>query len=94
MPQCLPQSSTNSPSIVQAKHTSTVKALYDYEANAPGELSVKEDEVLLVFDKEDAWLLVQLEGGKAGFVPENYTEVCSISCIILCAIMSLQSIGY
>jgi hypothetical protein len=55
-----------------------VKALYDYEANAPGELSVKEDEVLFVFDKEDAWLLVQsrTEGGKAGFVPENYVEVC------------------
>jgi hypothetical protein len=54
-----------------------VKALYDYEASAPGELSVKEDEVLLVFDKEDAWLLVQsqTEGGKAGFVPENYVEV-------------------
>lgn len=55
-----------------------MKALYDYDANAPGELSVKEDEVLLVFDKEDAWLLVQsqAEGGKAGFVPENYVEVC------------------
>jgi hypothetical protein len=54
-----------------------VKALYDYEANAPGELSVKEDDVLLVFDKEDAWLLVQIQsdGGKAGFVPENYVEV-------------------
>jgi Variant SH3 domain len=54
-----------------------VKALYDYEANAAGELSVKEGDVLLVFDKEDAWLLVQsqAEGGKAGFVPENYVEV-------------------
>jgi len=41
--------------------------------NAPGELSVKEDDILLVFDKEDAWLLVQsqAEGGKAGFVPEK-----------------------
>jgi hypothetical protein len=54
-----------------------VKALYDYEASAPGELSVKEDELLLVFGQEDAWLLVQskTEGGKAGFVPENYVEV-------------------
>lgn len=54
-----------------------MKALYDYEANAAGELSVKEGDVLLVFDKEDAWLLVQsqAEGGKAGFVPENYVEV-------------------
>lgn len=54
-----------------------MKALYDYEANAPGELSVKEDEILLVFDTEDDWLLVQSqkEGGKAGFVPGNYVEV-------------------
>ena len=54
-----------------------VKALYDYDASAPGELSIKEDEVLLAFDAEDGWLLVQSErdGGKAGFVPENYVEV-------------------
>lgn len=54
-----------------------MKVLYDYEAVAPGELSVKEDDLLLVFDNEDAWLLVQsqAEGGKAGFVPENYVEV-------------------
>jgi hypothetical protein len=53
-----------------------VKALYDYEANAPGELSVKEDELLHVFEKEDEWLLVQsqAEGGRAGFVPANYVE--------------------
>lgn len=61
----------------QAEHTSVVKALYDYEASAPGELSVKEDDVLLVFDQDDAWLLVQnqAEGAKAGFVPENYVAV-------------------
>lgn len=54
-----------------------MKVLYDYDANAPGELSVKEDELLLVFDTEDDWLLVQSqkEGGKAGFVPGNYVEV-------------------
>lgn len=54
-----------------------MKALYDYDANAPGELSVKEDEILLVFDTEEDWLLVQShsDGGKAGFVPGNYVEV-------------------
>lgn len=38
---------------------------------------MKEDDILLVFDKEDAWLLVQnqAEGGRAGFVPETYVEV-------------------
>lgn len=61
----------------QAENTSLVKALYDYEANAPGELTVKEDDMLLVFGQEDAWLVVQsqAEGGKAGYVPENYCEV-------------------
>jgi hypothetical protein len=54
-----------------------VKALYDYDAAAPGELTVKEDEILLAFDREDDWLLVQSQknGGKAGFVPANYIEV-------------------
>jgi SH3 domain. len=63
--------------IAQADHTSVVRAMYDYEANAPGELSVKEDELLLVFDTEEDWLLVQSQkdGGKAGFVPGNYVEV-------------------
>ena len=53
-----------------------MKALYDYEASAPGELSVKEDEVLFAFDSEDEWLLVQTDkdGGKAGFIPVTYVE--------------------
>ncbi|KAI6035342.1 hypothetical protein F5J12DRAFT_902166 [Pisolithus orientalis] len=59
-----------------APHTFVVKALYDYDASAPGELSIKEDEHLLVFDREDDWILVQSqkEGGRAGFVPGNYVE--------------------
>ncbi|KAF8845883.1 hypothetical protein BDN67DRAFT_961539 [Paxillus ammoniavirescens] len=62
--------------VEQGEHTSTVKALYDYDAAAPGELSIKEDEILLVFDREDDWILVQSqkEGGRAGFVPGNYVE--------------------
>ncbi|KAJ7047396.1 hypothetical protein C8F04DRAFT_1058665 [Mycena alexandri] len=62
-----------------AVHTSVVKALYDYEATAPGELSITEDQVLLVFDTEEEWLLVQTgdDGGKAGFVPANYVEATS-----------------
>lgn len=59
-----------------APHTSVAKALYDYDAVAPGELTIKEDEHLLVFDREDDWILVQSqkEGGRAGFVPGNYVE--------------------
>lgn len=63
-------------SIGQAEHKSVVKALYDYDASAPGELSVKEDDALLAFDEEEDWILVQTEndGGRAGFVPANYVE--------------------
>ncbi|KAG6817462.1 hypothetical protein H0H87_008630 [Tephrocybe sp. NHM501043] len=62
--------------VEQADHTSKVKALYDYEAAAGGELSVQEDEILLLFETEGDWILVQSEkdGGKAGFVPGNYVE--------------------
>ncbi|ESK97599.1 cytoskeleton assembly control protein sla1 [Moniliophthora roreri MCA 2997] len=62
--------------VEQADHTSVVKALYDYEASAGGELTIKEDEILLAFDTEEEWLLVQstAKGGKAGFVPANYVE--------------------
>lgn len=49
--------------------------MYDYEASAPGELTIKEDELLLVFDTDDEWLLVQSDkGGKAGYVPANYVD--------------------
>lgn len=63
----------------QANHTSTVKALYDYAANAQGELTITEDEVLLVYDTEADWILVQSKkpNGKAGYVPANYVEADS-----------------
>lgn len=53
-----------------------MKALYDYEAAAPGELSVHEDDVLILFDTEDDWILVQNSKAEgAGYVPGNYVEV-------------------
>jgi len=60
----------------QHEHTTVVKALYDYDATNPGELTIKEDEILYVYDKDDAWLLVhsQKPGGRVGFVPETYVE--------------------
>ncbi|KAJ8086575.1 cytoskeletal protein binding protein [Marasmius tenuissimus] len=65
--------------VEQAEHNSVVKALYDYAATSAGELTIKEDDILLVFDTEEEWLLVQsaAEGGKAGFVPANYVETHS-----------------
>jgi hypothetical protein len=54
-----------------------VKAQYDYDAVAEGELSVKEDQLLLAFGtEEDGWLLVQDKvDGRVGYVPGNYIEV-------------------
>ncbi|KAJ7283685.1 hypothetical protein C8J57DRAFT_1293275 [Mycena rebaudengoi] len=62
-----------------ADHTSVVKALYDYAAAEPGELSITEDQLLFVYDTEEEWLLVGTDedGGKAGFVPANYVEETS-----------------
>jgi hypothetical protein len=51
--------------------------VYDYEATAPGELSVHEDDVLYMFYNEGDWILVQdsTTEGRAGYVPGNYIEV-------------------
>ena len=56
-----------------------MKAQYGYDAAADGELSVKEDQLLLVFGpEEDGWLLVQdKDGGQVGYVPGNYIEASS-----------------
>ena len=69
----------------QHEHTSVVKALYDYEAANPGELTVKEGEILHVYDKDDSWLLVhsQKPGGRVGFVPETYVEAVRLISILL-----------
>lgn len=66
-------------SIPKADHVSLVKVLYDYEASAPGELTVNEGEVLLVYETDQDWLLVQSqkEDGRAGYVPGNYVEATS-----------------
>jgi SH3 domain len=60
----------------QTEPTSTVKALYDYEAVSPGEVSITEGEALSVYEKDDDWILVKCErdGGKVGYVPANYVE--------------------
>ena len=66
-----------------------MKAQYDYDAAAQGELSLKEEQTLLVFgEEEDGWLLVQeKDGGKVGYVPGNYVEVVStvLSPLRLCS---------
>lgn len=68
----------------QAEPTEVVKVLYDYDAAQPTELSVKEDEILHVYERDDDWILVAspTEEGRVGYVPGNYVEeVCAIDCI-------------
>ncbi|KAI9509448.1 hypothetical protein F5148DRAFT_1187422 [Russula earlei] len=62
--------------VESAGHSSVVRAQYDYDAAAQGEISLKEDQTLFVFgEEEDGWLLVQeKESGKIGYVPGNYVE--------------------
>lgn len=62
----------------QAPHTSLVKALYDYDAAADGELSIKEDDVLRMYETEGDWILAQHDSADgAGYVPANYVEEAS-----------------
>ncbi|TFK55671.1 hypothetical protein OE88DRAFT_1652089 [Heliocybe sulcata] len=61
--------------VEEAEQVGTVKALYDYEPQAPGELNMKEDEVLILFAKEEDWWLVQSKSeGGVGYVPATYVE--------------------
>ena len=62
----------------QATPLSTVKAQYDYDASAPGELSIVDGETLQVYERDEDWILVETasKGGKhrVGYVPANYVE--------------------
>ncbi|KAG8908104.1 cytoskeletal protein binding protein, partial [Tulasnella sp. 408] len=55
-------------------------ALYDYEADREGEISMKENETMNVYLEEDGWILVKIDrkdtvrGPAVGFVPANYIE--------------------
>ncbi|KAJ1311553.1 hypothetical protein OPQ81_010037 [Rhizoctonia solani] len=63
--------------VEEAKPITSAKALYDYAANGDGELTIAEDEPLLVFEQEAEWTLVKSTkpGGKAGYVPATYIEL-------------------
>jgi len=59
--------------VPQASPIWIAKALYDYEATSDDELTITEDETLLVYDKEEDWSLVKSQTGKGiGFVPTAY----------------------
>ncbi|CAM0135863.1 cytoskeletal protein binding protein [Umbelopsis sp. WA50703] len=53
----------------------TVRAEYAYEAQQDEEVSFEEDEIMTLYEKDDAdWYLVQLQSGVIGLAPSNYTK--------------------
>jgi hypothetical protein len=63
------------------RYVQVCKALYDYEARTEDELSIRQDNVLYVIEKEDNdWWKAELkqmngdEQGPVGLVPADYLE--------------------
>ncbi|KAJ6239204.1 sh3 and f-bar domain-containing protein [Anaeramoeba flamelloides] len=52
------------------------RAIYDYEAEGNGELSIKEDQIIIITDLDDGWYVGYIEGGDGteGSFPGNYIE--------------------
>lgn len=49
-------------------------ALYDYEAEESGELTILKDQVLYVFTERGGWFYGRNDGGQVGLFPSNYVE--------------------
>lgn len=58
----------------------SAKVLYDFDAQGEDELTVKENDVITVMDKEnDEWWLVRNSRGQEGVVPAQYVEIGDVS---------------
>eukprot|EP01121_Diplochlamys_sp_Union-15-3_P015751 TRINITY_DN525_c0_g1_i7.p1 TRINITY_DN525_c0_g1~~TRINITY_DN525_c0_g1_i7.p1 ORF type:complete len:448 (-),score=108.04 TRINITY_DN525_c0_g1_i7:57-1400(-) len=53
------------------------RALYDYNAEDPSELSLKEGEILTIQYEEEGWYFGSNGNGKSGNFPSNYVETLS-----------------
>lgn len=61
--------------IENAKPIGAVKAIYDYSAQSEEELTLKEDEVYTLYEKDDPdWFIVEKANGDIGLAPSNYVE--------------------
>ena len=59
----------------QSEPLSRARAIYEYTAANGEELTIGEDDLLLVYEKDDEWLLVKIDGqDKLGYVPANYVQ--------------------
>ncbi|CAO3669315.1 unnamed protein product [Rhizopus stolonifer] len=53
----------------------SVKAIYDYQAGSIEELDFKEDETMVLYEKDDPdWYLAKNQNGEFGLVPSNYVK--------------------
>jgi len=51
------------------------KAMFDYESQNEGEMSLKEGEIIMITEKDPSgWWYATAEGGREGFVPSSYVE--------------------
>lgn len=52
--------------------------MYDYDAQQEEELTIKEDEILVLYENDDPdWYLVKSRNGDIGLAPSNYVETVS-----------------
>lgn len=62
-----------------AEPVGAATVVFDFEASSEQELSVQEEETVLIIEMTDAsgtdaWWLVENHLGKRGYVPSNYME--------------------
>jgi len=51
------------------------KAMFDYESQNEGEMSLKEGEIIMITEKDPSgWWYAQAPDGREGFVPSSYVE--------------------
>ncbi|KAG2189202.1 hypothetical protein INT44_004344, partial [Umbelopsis vinacea] len=62
----------------EAEAIGAVSAQFDYDAQQEEEVSFKENDTMILYDKDDPdWYLVKLENGDIGLAPSNYVEETS-----------------
>lgn len=54
---------------------SEARAIYSYDATNEEEMTMVEDAVLQVYEQDDEWTLVRVQGGdRLGYVPGSYIQ--------------------
>lgn len=59
------------------RNISKIKALFDYTAQQPDQLSLVQGEVLLVLDEREMWWVARNSAGLEGKIPPNFVEKIS-----------------